>query len=94
MEGVAEDEVKRRPGKLRRPWERVRPGPREHGCMRWGGTRLTCFVGSAEFPDVLIVSGGEDLDQTGLIGASPLRQQRTQTTGLSQLPRQHPGNEP
>lgn len=87
---VVVDEVISIPGRNRCPGRGCGQGPEHTGICRaqrtWGS--LTCFVGSAHFPDVLVAAGGEDLNEAGFIGASPL-QRTQQTTGLLQPPHWH-----
>lgn len=67
----------------------ARPGSHRDLQRAWGLGQPTCLVGSAQFPDVVVVAGGEDLDQTGFVCASPL-QRAQHTTGLLR-PHWHPG---
>lgn len=59
----------------------ARPGSHRDLRRAWGVGQPTRLVGSAQFPDVVIVAGGEDLDQTGFICASTLPKAQ-QTAGL------------
>lgn len=62
-----------------KPWELDVTGNRgqeSQGQEGVAGELQTCFVGHVELPDVFVTSGGEDLNQAGLISTSPLRWQR------------------
>lgn len=79
------------PGRNRGPERGCGQAPNTQGPAEGRGPQasLTCFVGSAQLPNVFVAAGGKDLNQAGFIGASPLGEHKE--PGSLHLPHWHSG---
>lgn len=91
--GVAGDKGIRKPGRKRGPGRGCGQVPESTGISKGQrpGASLTCLVSSAQFPDVLVAAGGQDLNQAGFISAGSLQRQIATNLELVTTPHWHPG---